>query len=166
MNINKCIELIENSIEDATKGLPENIFLFLSRISPLINVDLLIKNTKNQTLLTWRQPGEIYSSGWHIPGGIVRYKEKIFDRINAVAESELKTKVVFDHSPLAINEVMLKQINRGHFISLLYSCKIVQDLDKNLQYLKGTPKVGEWAWHNSCPEEFITPHKNIYKNFI
>ena len=166
MNINKCIELIENSIDDATKGLPENIFLFLSRISPLINVDLLIKNSKNQTLLTWRQPGQMYGSGWHIPGGIVRYKEKIFDRINAVAESELKTKVVFDHSPLAINEVMLKQINRGHFISLLYSCKIIQDLDTNLQFLKGTPKVGELACHNSCPEKLIPPHKNIYKDFI
>ena len=44
--------------------------------------------------------------------------------------------------------------------------KHIQDLDTNLQYLKGTPKVGEWAWHNSCPEKLITPHKNIYKNFI
>ena len=31
----------------------------------------------NQTLLTWRQAGQSYDQGWHVPGGIVRYKEKI-----------------------------------------------------------------------------------------
>ena len=80
MDINKCIKIIENSIKDPTKGLPEDIFLFLTRLSPLINVDLLIKNPQNQTLLTWRQAGQSYGPGWHVPGGIVRYKEKISNK--------------------------------------------------------------------------------------
>ena len=36
----------------------------------------------------------------------------------------------------------------------------------NLQYYKGKPKVGEWAWHDSCPDTLILPHKNIYNDFI
>ena len=166
MDINKCIKIIENSIKDPTKGLPEDIFLFLTRLSPLINVDLLIKNPQNQTLLTWRQAGQSYGQGWHVPGGIVRYKEKISNRVHAVAKSELKTKVIFDAIPLAVNEILLKQINRGHFISLLYSCKLIQDPDINLKHLKGTPKIGEWAWHDSCPDTLIFPHKMVYKNYI
>ena len=90
---NKNIKLIEKSIKDPTHGLPENIFLLISRLTPLINVDLLIKNNKNQTLLTWRKAGEVYKPGWHVPGGIVRYKEKIFDRILKVARKELKCKI-------------------------------------------------------------------------
>ena len=165
MNINQCIDLIEKSLDSPTKGLPENIFLLLSRLTPLINVDLLIKNDQNQTLLTWRRAGEIYDPGWHIPGGIVRYKEKIVERIQAVAKNELNSKVVFSDTPLAINEIMLKQINRGHFISLLYSCKLIHEPDVHLRYLQGKPKIGEWAWHDSCPNELIFPHK-IYKKFI
>ena len=97
---------------------------------------------------------------------LLEWDGKIFDRIHAVAETELKTKVVFDNYPLAINETMLKQKNRGHFISLLYSCKLILEPDINLKYLKGTPTVGEWAWHDSCPETLILPHKKIYKDFI
>ena len=72
-------------IKDPKKSLPEDIFLLLSRISPLVNVDLLIKNKKNQILLTWRQKGQVYPEGWHIPGGIIRYKEKFTNRIKEVA---------------------------------------------------------------------------------
>lgn len=43
----------------------------------MVNVDLLIKNvSSNETLLTWRED-EYYGPGWHVPGGIVRFKETI-----------------------------------------------------------------------------------------
>ena len=125
MNINHYINLIEEKIKDPKEGLPEEVFLLISRITPLINADLLIKNNNNQILLTWRQRGQIYPEGWHIPGGIIRYKEKIFDRIKKIANKELNCKVSFDQNPLAINEIMLNQKNRGHFVSLLFSCKLI-----------------------------------------
>jgi ADP-ribose pyrophosphatase YjhB (NUDIX family) len=66
--------------------------------------------------LTWRDD-EYYKTGWHIPGGIVRYKETIADRIRAVAENELGAKVAFKETPLAINEGFNHHSkNRGHFI--------------------------------------------------
>jgi len=165
MNINKSIAQIEESIKDPSNGLPENIFLLISRITPLINVDLLIKNKNGETLLTWRGKGETIMPGWHIPGGIIRYKETIADRICAVAKNELDTKVSFDNSPLAINEIMLKQINRGHFISLLYSCQLLEELDPDKEFKGGTPHLGEWSWHNKLPEILIATH-DIYKQYL
>ncbi len=54
MGIKKIINQLEACVENPTTGLPEDVFLFVSRITPLVNVDLLIKNELNHTLLTWR----------------------------------------------------------------------------------------------------------------
>lgn len=165
INFKKLIDSLEVFVGNPKKGLPEEVFLFTSRIIPIINVDLLIKNKENKTLLTWRDDG-YYPAGWHIPGGIVRYKETISERINAVARKELGTKVEFKKNPLAINEVIYPtRKNRGHFISLLYECSLISSLKGNLKYRKGAPKSGEWAWHKKCPSDIIPVHK-MYKKFI
>ena len=44
----QLIKKLESKISNSKKGLPEDIFLFLSRISPLINVDLLKKEKKKE----------------------------------------------------------------------------------------------------------------------
>lgn len=177
----KIIDQLESLIKDPSKGLPEEVFLFVSRITPLINVDLLIKNEQNHTVLTWRDDG-YYPPSWHIPGGIIRYKETISDRINAVAASELGAKVKFKEDPLAINEIihhdsynyvvnvckipLPSRRNRGHGISLLYACTLIGPLDEDLRYEKGIPKPGEWAWHKKCPNDIIPVHNEIYRRFI
>ena len=74
------IDELDSIIEDPDSGLPEEVFLLASRITAMVNVDLLIRNDSNETLLTWRG-GSYYSPGWHIPGGIVRYKESMYERI-------------------------------------------------------------------------------------
>jgi len=165
MDIKKTINLLESSIKNPSKGLPEDVFLFISRITPLINVDLLIKNKQGHTLLTWRDDA-CFPAGWHIPGGIIRYKEKISNRIYAVAKNELGVSVRFKRDPLAINQVIYNsRKTRGHFISLLYECKLVGSLDENLKFEKGAPKAGQWAWHKKCPNNIISVHK-MYRKFI
>jgi colanic acid biosynthesis protein WcaH len=91
-------------------------------MTPFINVDLLIK-TKYGVLLTWRD--DVHSGkGWHIPGGIVRYKEHINSRIGKVASSELGIKIT-DSKFIELNEIIVKRKkNRAHFISLLYECTV------------------------------------------
>ncbi len=165
MENRKIIELLESLIKNPSEGLPEDIFLLVSRITPIINVDLLIKNEQNHTLLTWRDDDD-YSAGWHIPGGIIRYKETISDRINAVAAKELGVDIKFKKDMLAINGMIHPfKKDRGHFISLLYECTLISSLDKNLKFKKGVPKPGEWAWHSKCPDNIISVHE-MYRKFI
>jgi len=165
LEVKKIIDLLEPLIKTPSAGLPDDIFLFVSRITPIINVDLLIKNDQDQNLLTWRDDS-YYPPGWHIPGGIIRYKEAIAARINAVAARELGAKIKFKKAPLAINEVIHPtRNNRGHFISLLYKCSLTSPLNNNLRYEKGTPKPGEWAWHSKCPDNIFSVHE-MYRKFI
>jgi ADP-ribose pyrophosphatase YjhB (NUDIX family) len=163
--VKKDIEILESHILNPTKGLPEEVFLFVSRITPMINVDLLIKNVKNQTLLTWRDDG-YYLPGWHVPGGIIRYKEKIFDRVRAVGQNELGAEVTFDPVPITINEVIHEtRKHRGHFISLLYRCSFVEQPDERLRCKSALPNQNEWLWHDACPDNIISVHE-IYRKFI
>jgi ADP-ribose pyrophosphatase YjhB (NUDIX family) len=131
----------------------------------MVNVYLLIKNESNRTLLTWRDDG-YYKAGWHVPGGIIRYKETIAERIQAVAKTELGTEVEFLTEPLAVNEIIHpKRRERGYFISLLYRCSLTTLPDESLHYESGTPKPNQWMWHETCPENIITVHE-IYRRFI
>ena len=165
MDIKTAIDELEVFVQNPSEGLSEEIFLFISRVTPLINVDLLLKNEQNNTLLTWRDDG-YYPPGWHIPGGIIRCKETISDRIHVVAASELGTDIRFKKTPLAINEAIHPtRKNRGHFISLLYKCTLISPLNKNIKYEKGILKPGEWMWHNKCPYNIHTSH-NVYRKFI
>jgi len=159
------IKLIEKNIKNPKNGLPDDVFLFLSRISPLINVDLLIKNKKNETLLTWRGKGEKIKPGWHVPGGIIRFRDTIQNRIKKVALKELGTKVNFEKNPISINEIHLNQINRSHFISLLYKCVLIKKLPNSLKYKNNKPAIGQYCWFKTMPKNIISIHR-IYKNYI
>jgi ADP-ribose pyrophosphatase YjhB (NUDIX family) len=150
---------------NARQGLPYDIFLTLSSLTPMINVDLLIRNNQGQTLLTWRDD-QYYGPGWHIPGGIIRFKERIADRIAAVAASELGCKVTFSEAPLLLSEITAPDRDvRGHFISLLYHCNPSSQPDKALKFSSGTPKNGQWMWHDRSPEMLIKVHE-IYRRWI
>lgn len=165
VDVRGLIDLLESAIENPSKGLPKDLFLFVSRITPMVNVDLLIKNEQSRTLLTWRED-EYYGPGWHVPGGIIRYKETVAARIHAVAASELGASVEFRKDPLAMNEIMnTVRDTRGHFLSFLYECTLTSPLDPRLEYKEGLVKHGEWAWHAGCPDNLISV-QNLYKKFI
>ena len=149
---------------DPTQGLPEDLFLYASQITPLVNVDLLIKDEVNGVLLTWRDD-DYYGAGWHVPGGIIRYKETFSDRIHAVARQELGTSVTHDPEPIAINQVIhpTKTI-RGHFISLLFVCRLISPPAETLAVFD-QPKRGQFQWHKMCPDNLISVH-NMYRPYL
>ena len=159
IDLNIIIDELDDKLDDPSKGLPEDIFLFFSRNTPIVNVDLLILNNKGEKLLTWRG-GDYYSPGWHIPGGIVRYKESLYDRVVQVAKTELGADVDFKLEPIMINEVIRAQDrkNRGHFISFLFSCTLISDPIRKKGY-------GEHAWFKMCPGNIIPVHL-MYKNIL
>ena len=165
MELMKLIEEVEKYITNPSIGLPEEVFYFVSRITPLVNVDLLIKNQHGETLLTWRE--DAFYKGWHIPGGIVRYKEEFSERIKQVAKNELGVEVDFDLEPIAIhNQIQIHRRNRGHFIALLFNCRLMTRLD-NRNRCKDIykPKINEWMWFKSCPKNLLTEQK-IYEKYI
>ena len=163
MNIHKAIEFLEEQIPNPSLGLPEEIFLFISRTTPLVNVDLLIKDENNRTLLSWRDD-QYAGKGWHVPGGIVRFKEKLEERVQEVAKKEIGTAVKFDPIPLAINQMICERDIRGHFVSILYKCFLSgKFIPKNKGLSNKDP--GYLMWHDSCPTNLIKVHE-IYRHYI
>ena len=163
MDINEAIKFLDNQIKNPSSGLPEEVFLFISRLTPMVNVDLLIKDEKGRTLLSWRND-TFHKSGWHIPGGVVRFKEKFEMRIQKVCESEIGTKVAFDSAPLTINQIIGNHDTRGHFISILYKGFLSGNYVPMNTGLKERDS-GFLRWHDSCPANLLDVHE-IYRKWI
>ena len=161
----QAIDTLRAVVADARDGLPEELFLFISSLTPMVNVDLLIRDNAGRTLLSWRDDA-FYGPGWHVPGGIVRFKETAAARIAKVAEHELGARVSFDDEPLCIREIMHPtRAVRGHFLSMLYACALTSTADEARRYHQGQPAHGEWAWHARCPQQLIAVHE-VYRPFI
>lgn len=163
--IAQAISTLREAVGSARNGLPEEVFLFVSSLTPMINVDLLIRDDTGRTLLTWRHDC-FYGPGWHIPGGIIRFKESSAERIAAVAAKELGAQVSFDPRPLCQHEMVNHSRDiRGHFISLLHACRLIAPLDEARRFDTAAPRDGDWAWHQGCPENLIYVHE-IYRPYI
>ena len=157
------LEKVLEHVKNANEGLPIDIFYFVSQLTPLINVDLLIKNKQGQVLLTWRDD-RFYGPAWHIPGGIIRFKERIEDRIELVAQIELGASVNFSSQPINVRGLINSERDvRGHFISLLYLCELKSDPADEKAYKVGEPKQGQWAWHDKAPGNLLKVHESFRK---
>lgn len=131
--LSDAIHYIERCIPSPAKWFPEDVFLFASRLTPLVNIDLLIRNEAGHVLLTWRDD-EIFGSGWHVPGGI-RLGERFADRIKAVAAVELGVSVSFEPIPIGLFETInSERKNRRHHISILFDCTLNSPLNLDLKY--------------------------------
>jgi len=159
-----AIEILDGYISNPTHGLPDPIFYFVSRLTPLVNVDLLIKDEKGRTLLAMRND-PYAGKGWHVPGGIVRFKETLETRIEKVALTEIGVPVQYDPTPIAINQLIHRDRNvRGHFLSLLYRCFLPSDFVPPNHGLT-VDDAGYLMWHDRCPDNLIVYHE-IYRNLI
>ncbi|MBU4300072.1 NUDIX domain-containing protein [archaeon] len=162
MNITNAIDFLEKHVPNPSAGLPDELFYYISKTTPLVNVDLLIKDEKGRTLLSWRND-KYCGKGWHVPGGIVRFKETLEERVKKVAETEIGAGVTFETTPIAINQCILQDRDiRGHFISILYKCHIPGTfIPKN----KGCSRddAGYLMWHDSSPNNLIKFHERYRK---
>lgn len=166
IDLSQHFSAIMQAVGNPREGLTKPVFLFVSQLVPMVNVDLLIKNHQGHTLLTWRED-EFYGPGWHVPGGVIRFKEHAATRIEKVAMAELGASVSADPAPLCIKEVMAAHRDvRGHFVSLLYRCTLQSALDATRIYQPGQPQQnGHWQWHAGCPQDIIPQHE-MYSDFI
>jgi ADP-ribose pyrophosphatase YjhB (NUDIX family) len=156
--IRDLVAELDGLFPDSRQGLPIELFYFVSRLTPLVNVDLLIRNDRGEILLTWRH--DQFYKGWHIPGGIIRFKETAAERIKAVAMSELGATVDADPEPCEVHEKQNCQRDvRGHFISLLYVTRLTSGPDPAKACVDlDHPENGQCAWHDRCPELLLPNH--------
>ena len=161
----RTITSLESFVPNPNRGLPEQIFQLVSRLTPLLSVDLLLQDDQARTLLTWRHD-IAYGPGWHLPGGIVRYKELAMDRIHAVASGELGAEVMCEPIPLLVTEhVRSESMNRGHVVSLLYRCGLLTPPDEKLRFKAETPEPGQWQWHARGTAKLI-PDQQVYEPYL
>ena len=106
-------------------------------------------------------------SGWHIPGGIIRYKETFEQRIAKVARLAIGTDVTYDSDPIKITEIFVPERRRGHAISLLYECKPVKDIDITaFNKDKGETDNGFLKWFDKCPEVLVYGQRRAYEGYL
>ncbi len=154
------IEQIEKRCDHTGCGIPKDIFLFMSRHIPMMNVDLIIKDETNRTLLSWRD--DECGTGWHVPGGMIRLNEKIIERIHRTSMEEIGTVVAYDPIPITILELFVSNNNRKHCISIVYKCFLPQ---KYILPKKQKNTAGYLKWHNECPNNLIPVHEQ-YRDLI
>lgn len=164
MNIADAIAVLDKHVPDPSAGLPDEVFVYISRTTPLVNVDLLIKDERGRTLLSWRDD-QYCGRGWHVPGGIVRFKETLETRVKKVAETEIGVNISFDPIPIALNQLIYPDRDiRSHFISILYKCFLSSTFIPQNKGLS-IEDSGYIMWHDFCPINLIKVHE-IYKKYI
>jgi ADP-ribose pyrophosphatase YjhB (NUDIX family) len=160
----ELISALLAAIGDSRAGLPEDVFRFVSRLTPLLNVDLLIQDERRRTLLTWRDD-EFYGPGWHVPGGIVRFKETMVDRIRACARQELGAEVTSDAAPIHLLEGVRSEDTRGHHVSMLFRCRLLTPPVESLRASASPPSAGHWRWHDRCPPDLLEEQRDYARFF-
>jgi ADP-ribose pyrophosphatase YjhB (NUDIX family) len=152
----EAIASVMGAVADPRNGLPEPIFELALKLTPMVNVDLLVKDGEGRTLLAWRE--DRFGAGWHIPGGIIRYGEHSGQRIDFVAREELGASVEPDLLPCDILQYVGR---RGHFISLLYRCRLIGDFELPTLFHSGdgTPRHGAIGWIKGLPQSLYPSHE-------
>jgi len=164
LNISDAIAILDKQTLNPSTGLPEELFFYISRTTPLVNVDLLIKDENKRTLLSWRDD-KYCGKGWHLPGGIVRFKETLETRVKKVAETEIGVDMDFNTTPIALNQVIIPEHNiRGHFISILYKCFLHGTFIPENKGLS-PEDVGYLMWHDFCPDNLVKVHE-MYRKYV
>jgi ADP-ribose pyrophosphatase YjhB (NUDIX family) len=159
------ISQLESLTENPRKGLPDDLFYFVGRVTPFVNVDLLLRDNSGKVLFTWRDDPHS-GIGWHLPGGIIRFQESWLSRVRKVAETEIGVTLDGVYGPSAINELIdLSTKERSHFISLLFDCTI--DSTNNLYLQKKCEKnPHHFLLSHGVPENLLPKHRIYSTNIL
>lgn len=156
----KAVALLRQAEIYTDDGMPEELFLLVSSLVPLPNVDLLVVNQENQLLLS-RRNDLFYPQSWHIPGGCMRFNEDFAQRIQETAKMELGCAVAFDKTPLAVRNVIRRRNEelrypreRGHNVAVLFRCRLPDgyQIDNGE---KNEDDDGYLRWFDRLPEDFL-----------
>lgn len=143
------------------KGLGDSLFLFASTLLPIVNVDILALNKKGEFLLSWRDDPHC-GTGWHIPGGCIRFRESIMERAQKTAIREFGHSVVLDSEVLHVFEIFASegrpiddQNERAHFMTLVIAGTMPGDF-KIADQPVGPGEPGYLQWFSELPENLLS----------
>ncbi|MCI9577223.1 MAG: hypothetical protein HFF98_00070 [Oscillibacter sp.] len=166
----EVVELLRNAEIDTDDGMPEELFLLLSSLIPIPNVDLLVVNRKNQLLLA-RRNDPYYEKNWHIPGGCMRFNESFEHRILETARLELGTAVTFVKTPLAVRNVirgprdsLTHPRERGHNVAVLFRCFLPEGCELQ-NGNRSEDDSGYLKWFDRLPEDFSVV-QHVYDDIL
>lgn len=148
---------------DPRRGLPDEVFGFALQIVPMVNVDLLVRDDSWRILWAWRE--DAFGTGWHLPGGIIRFRERWQSRIAEVARIELGAEVSADEHPC--RTLQLLDGERGHFLTLLFRCTLRGELQppRGLIPPDAQPEPEQLCWFDAVPQSLYPAHET-YRNWI
>lgn len=161
---------VEKSDINPKAGIGEDLFLFVSSLTPIVNVDLLVYNSKGQFLLSFRDDRHC-GRGWHIPGGCIRFRETIDERIKKVAYTELHLENIdYEKRPIKIFEIFCNeereidcQDERSHFITFVYKCYAPDSYQINNAMKEN--EAGFLKWFDKLPDDLLNIQQ-CYKEII
>ena len=167
MSLKTAISNLQNEIEragiDPINGVGDDLFLMVTSLTHIVNVDLLIEKD-GEILYAWRDDSQC-GKGWHLPGGCLRLKETLEKRLHLCAMDEIGSDVNFNMNPVLITENIepIRDKGRTHFISFLYRCEL-QD-ESALENLDGAEIKGHLGWFSCIPKNFLAV-QDFYRNFL
>lgn len=122
--------------------LSDKEFMNLIKNAPLVSIDLIVKNKKDEVLLGLRKNAPAKGT-WFVPGGRIGKNETLQEAFKRIANNELKLKLALkDAKFLGIFEHFYKNENRfekkglgTHYLVLAYIVKVSKKhLSKNDQH--------------------------------
>ena len=156
----KAIQTLREAKLDTDHGMPQELFLLVSGLVPLPNVDLLVTNAQGQILLT-RRKDPWYQDSWHIPGGCMHYGESFEHCVQETARRELGTEVSISPEPITVRNVIRgvdasKEYprERGHNVAILFACRSPENWEID-NGMKTVDDDGFAAWFDVLPDDFM-----------
>lgn len=140
--------------------LSDEDYDFIYSRAPRICIDLLVKNSKGEVLLTKRDI-EPYKDHWHFPGGRVKFRETIAEAIRRIAKAELGETIQGDNFPKVGVCEFLEEEQKGqprHSISIVHELVIFSSVEIEL---KLDNQAKEYRFFNQMPEPIIPPQKEF-----
>lgn len=121
--------------------LSDEDYNFIYSRSPRVCVDLLIRNSEGEILLTKRDI-EPYKDHWHLPGGRIKFRETVNEAIKRIAKSELG--IELPEGVIIGYCEYLEEVQGGnprHSISLIHNFEYNGESPKDGIFFKNLPDI-------------------------
>ena len=152
-------------VDRESKKLSRNELIELVRKAPLVSIDLIVENARNQVLLGLRT-NEPAKGFWFVPGGRILKNELIAEAFERIALDELGIRLAYgDSNFLGVFEHLYEENFAGeeefgtHYVVLAHKIKIAETP------LRPDAQHSQYRWFDAetlFKEQKVHPHTKAY----